>query len=186
LPYQISSGFITRSEERPARHLSSRLPRRSKRATNLLIPGNDDAIRAIKLFVESAADAVDTGKLSVANAVADSTDEFVELDAGDAVKPVKKKARAATKKTTDKITVKETAAPKQPEAAAAPEATAAEPEAAGPPKEGAPDKAQTGKENFCTPLGAPRNPARQVAVLMSVPGLRKLHPGYRNWFSDGH
>ena len=45
-----------------------------------VIPGTDDAIRAIKLYVEAAADAVDTGKLSVAQAVAESEDEFVELD----------------------------------------------------------------------------------------------------------
>ena len=72
-----------------------------------VIPGNDDAIRAIKLFVESAATAVDTGKLSVAHAVADSTDEFVELDDNDAAKPVRK----AAKKTAGKVSVKK-AAPK--------------------------------------------------------------------------
>jgi len=116
-------------------------------AVDYVIPGNDDAIRAIKLFVESAADAVDTGKLSVAHAVADSTDEFVELDEGDGVKPARKKARAATKKTADKVTVKKTAAPKKPEAAAAePEATAAAPEAAAAPQEGEADKAEAGKE----------------------------------------
>ena len=115
-------------------------------AVDYVIPGNDDAIRAIKLFVESAADAVDTGKLSVANAVADSTDEFVELDANDAVKPVKKKARAATKKTTDKVKVKEAAVPKKEEAAAEPEVTAAAPEAAAVPPEDEADKAEAGKE----------------------------------------
>jgi small subunit ribosomal protein S2 len=73
-----------------------------------VIPGNDDAIRAIKLFAESAAAAIDTGKLSVAHAVADSTDEFVELDGDEAAKPVKKK----TKKTADKVTLKK-AAPKK-------------------------------------------------------------------------
>jgi small subunit ribosomal protein S2 len=78
-----------------------------------VIPGNDDAIRAINLFVESAATAVDTGKLSVAHAVADSTDEFVELDDTDTARPVKKKASsAAAKKTVDKVTVKKPA-PKQ-------------------------------------------------------------------------
>ena len=45
-----------------------------------VIPGNDDAIRAITLYVEAAADAVNTGKLSVAHAVAESQDEFVEVD----------------------------------------------------------------------------------------------------------
>ena len=119
----------------------------SLEAVDYVIPGNDDAIRAIKLFVESAADAVDTGKLSVAHAVADSTDEFVELDEGDAAKPVKKKARAATKKAADKVTIKKTAVPKKPEAAAAePEATVAAPEAAAAPQEGEADKAEAGKE----------------------------------------
>ena len=102
-----------------------------------VIPGNDDAIRAIKLFVEAAADAIDTGKLSVAHAVADSNDEFVELDEGDAVKPVRKKVRAATKKTADKVSLKKVAAPKEPEAAAA-----------APPADeaGASDQAEAGKE----------------------------------------
>jgi len=114
-------------------------------AVDYVIPGNDDAIRAIKLFVESAANAVDTGKLSVAHAVADSTDEFVELDEGDAVKPVKKKARAATKKPAGKVTVKKTAA--EPEATVVePEAAAAEPEAAAAPQAGEADKAEAGKE----------------------------------------
>ena len=52
----------------------------SVEGVDYIIPGNDDAIRSIKLYVESAADAVDSGKLSVAHAVADSADEFVELD----------------------------------------------------------------------------------------------------------
>ena len=73
-----------------------------------IIPGNDDAIRAIKLYVEAAANAVDTGKLSVAHAVADSTDEFVELDESGETKPARKKA-AAKKKTTKKVTVKKKA-----------------------------------------------------------------------------
>jgi small subunit ribosomal protein S2 len=88
-----------------------------------VIPGNDDAIRAIKLYVESAADAIETGRLSVAHAVADSTDEFVELDEGGATKPARKKARAPARK----VTVKQKAAP----AAVAEEAPAAEAAAAG-------------------------------------------------------
>ena len=115
----------------------------SLEAVDYVIPGNDDAIRAIKLFVESAADAVDTGKLSVAHAVVDSTDEFVELAEGDVVKPVKKKARAATKKTTDKVTVKKTAAPEK--TAAEPEGAVVEPEAAAV-EPGTVDKVEAGKE----------------------------------------
>ena len=86
----------------------------SLEGVDYVIPGNDDAIRAINLFVESAASAVDTGILSVANAVADSTDEFVELDGDEAATPAKKKARpAAAKKTADKVTVTKKAAPKE-------------------------------------------------------------------------
>jgi hypothetical protein len=59
----------------------------------------------------------------VAHAVADSTDEFVELDEGGATKPARKKARAPARK----VTVKQKAAP----AAVAEEAPAAEAAAAG-------------------------------------------------------
>jgi small subunit ribosomal protein S2 len=78
-----------------------------------VIPGNDDAIRAVKLYVESAANAVTTGKLSVAHAVAESTDEFVELDEEGATRPARKKARTAAPKKASKVTVKKKAAPKQ-------------------------------------------------------------------------
>ncbi|HWR95342.1 MAG TPA: 30S ribosomal protein S2 [Arenimonas sp.] len=44
------------------------------------IPGNDDAIRAVQLYVRAAADAVLEGK-AAAPIVANSGDEFVELDA---------------------------------------------------------------------------------------------------------
>jgi small subunit ribosomal protein S2 len=86
-----------------------------------VIPGNDDAIRAINLYVEAAADAVSTGNLSVAQAVADSEDEFVEVDEGAGAKPARKKA-APKKKTAKKVTVKKAAkkaAPETTEAAAA-------------------------------------------------------------------
>ena len=82
-----------------------------------VIPGNDDAIRAINLYVEAAADAVSTGKLSVAHAVADSEDEFVEVDENATAKPVRKKKAAAKKKTTKKVTVKKAAKKAAPAAA---------------------------------------------------------------------
>ena len=82
--------------------------------------------RAMKLYVESAANAVDTGKLSVAHAVADSSDEFVELDESGDSKPAKKKA-APRKKTTSKVSVKKKAPAKK---AAADEGADAEPAAA--------------------------------------------------------
>src|SRR5580700_9427086 len=57
-----------------------------------VIPGNDDAMRAIKLYAAGMADAVLEGKESVP-AVAAGEDEFVELD--EAGNPRKKSARGA-------------------------------------------------------------------------------------------
>ncbi len=91
----------------------------SLNGVDYVIPGNDDAIRAINLFVEAAANAVNTGKLSVAHAVADSEDEFVEVDEGAAAKPVRKKAAPKKKAAAKKVTVKKAtkkAAPKTAEA----------------------------------------------------------------------
>jgi small subunit ribosomal protein S2 len=91
-----------------------------------VIPGNDDAIRAIKLYVEAAADAADTGKLSVAHAMTDSTDEFVELDENAAGGAPGRKAGAATGKTAGKITVKKKLVAGEPAVeTAAPEAAVA-------------------------------------------------------------
>ena len=49
-----------------------------------VIPGNDDAIRAIKLYVAAAADAIIAGKSS--NSKVSSKDEFVEVADAEAVK----------------------------------------------------------------------------------------------------
>jgi small subunit ribosomal protein S2 len=59
-----------------------------------VIPGNDDAMRAIQLYVSGMADAVLEGKASVPT-VAVGEDEFVELD--EAGNPRKKSARGARK-----------------------------------------------------------------------------------------
>ena len=102
----------------------------SLEGVDYVIPGNDDAIRAIKLYVEAAADAAETGKLSVAHAMTDSNDEFVELEEG-AVAPGRK-AGTAARKTAGKITVRKKPAVVEPGVeAAAPEAAAdSAPEAA--------------------------------------------------------
>jgi small subunit ribosomal protein S2 len=92
-----------------------------------VIPGNDDAISAIKLYVSSAADAAESGRLDIARIAASSEDEFVELDEGSPAAPRKPKA-AARKKTASTVTVKKKAAsPSQVEPAA--EAVAPETEA---------------------------------------------------------
>ncbi len=69
-----------------------------------VIPGNDDAIRSIQLYVASAADAVLEGRLSLAQNQGGSGDEFVEVDASGAVAvpaTVKKRARKTVKKKVD-------------------------------------------------------------------------------------
>jgi len=61
-----------------------------------VIPGNDDAMRAIQLYLEGIADAVLEGKASIPDIIGD--DEFVELDAdGKPAKRVTKKKAAAKK-----------------------------------------------------------------------------------------
>ena len=59
-----------------------------------VIPGNDDAMRAIQLYASGMADAVLEGKAS-APALAVTEDEFVELDEGG--QPKKKSARGRAK-----------------------------------------------------------------------------------------
>ena len=70
-----------------------------------VIPGNDDAIRAVNLYVKGMADAVITGKESAPKPAAGNKDDFVETDEAGAVKAAKKKAskkKAAKKKTAKK------------------------------------------------------------------------------------
>ena len=82
-----------------------------------VIPGNDDAIRAVKLYIEGVADAIIEGK--AASIHAGSEDEYVEVDEEKAAKKA-----AAPKKT---AAVKKKAAPKK-KAAKAEEADAEEAE----------------------------------------------------------
>jgi small subunit ribosomal protein S2 len=65
------------------------------------VPGNDDAMRAIKLYAECIADAVLDGKASIPE-VPTGEDEFVELDqeGKPKVEGTKKKAKKAAKKRT--------------------------------------------------------------------------------------
>ena len=69
---------------------------------DFVIPGNDDAIRAIKLYITAAADAVIAGK-SV-NSSFSSRDEFVEVEEAEAVEAVPEQAAveaAATEEARD-------------------------------------------------------------------------------------
>jgi len=69
-----------------------------------VIPGNDDAIRAVSLYVKGMADAVITGKDSAPKPAAGNKDDFVETDDAGVVKAAKKKT--AKKKTAKKKAVK--------------------------------------------------------------------------------
>jgi small subunit ribosomal protein S2 len=75
-----------------------------------VIPGNDDAIRSIRLYTQLAADAILEGRASVPHI--EEGDEFVELDEeGNPVKraapaPKAKPAKATKKKVAKKVVVK--------------------------------------------------------------------------------
>ena len=96
-----------------------------------VIPGNDDAMRAIELYAAMVADAVIDGKASLPE-VALGEDEFVELDAEGKVK----KSSGRKKKTGKKATVKKKAPVKKAVISkkAAIEAKAAETQEAGKPE----------------------------------------------------
>jgi small subunit ribosomal protein S2 len=90
-----------------------------------IIPGNDDAIRAIQLYVQGAAEAIQLGK-ETANSTAQ--DDFVEVDADENLaKPVARR-KAGLKKVTVK-TEKRTVT-KEPTVAATTEQAGGEPEVA--------------------------------------------------------
>ncbi len=90
-----------------------------------VIPGNDDAMRAINLYTKCVADAVLEGKASVPELAA-GDDDFVELDADG--KPKKKRAakKPAAKKPARKAAPKKEAAPAAEEKPAAEAAPAAD------------------------------------------------------------
>jgi small subunit ribosomal protein S2 len=65
----------------------------SATGVDYVIPGNDDAIRAVQLYVRAAADSVLDGKATAVNLPAGG-DEFVELDDSAAAEAADKPARA--------------------------------------------------------------------------------------------
>ncbi len=94
----------------------------SPKDIDLVIPGNDDAIRAIKIYLKSAADAVSEAKL--ANQMSAEGDEFVEVPVEETPKvaeaPAAPAATAATAATVAPAATETPAAP----AAETPEAPA--------------------------------------------------------------
>lgn len=105
-----------------------------------VIPGNDDAIRSVRLYAQLAADAILEGRAS-APVPAGDDDEFVELDAdGNPVErkesagaPKKSARKPAPSKVTKKTAKKKTAA-KADDDSEAPEAASAKPEEKAEPK----------------------------------------------------
>jgi len=90
-----------------------------------VIPGNDDAIRSIRLYAQLAADAVLEGRASAPQV--DVKDEFVELDAeGNPIKGKAEAPRKETRKTTKKAATKKVVTRRAPPRAPAVEAEAAE------------------------------------------------------------
>ncbi len=76
----------------------------SPEGIDYVIPGNDDAMRAIELYAAMIADAVLDGKASLPE-VALGDDDFVELDADGNVKKARTKKKMAGKKPTKKKVV---------------------------------------------------------------------------------
>ncbi|MCH9694474.1 MAG: 30S ribosomal protein S2 [Gammaproteobacteria bacterium] len=83
----------------------------SPQGVDYVIPGNDDAMRAIELYAALVADSVLDGKTSLPD-VALGEDDFVELDEEGNVKKTRAKKRPAKKKTAKKTATKK-AAPKK-------------------------------------------------------------------------
>ncbi len=88
----------------------------SPEGVDYVIPGNDDAMRAIELYSGLIADAVLDGKASIPE-VALGEDEFVELDEDGKPKKARAKKKPAKKKTAKKATVKKKAPAKKAEPA---------------------------------------------------------------------
>ena len=78
-------------------------------SVDYIIPGNDDAMRAIQLYAQGIADAVLEGKVSIP-AVPTGDDEFVELDQEG--KPKAQSSRSKAKATTKKAAAKKAAGKK--------------------------------------------------------------------------
>jgi small subunit ribosomal protein S2 len=90
-----------------------------------VIPGNDDAIRSIRLYTQLAADAILEGRASVPHI--EDSDEFVELDEhGNPVKRAAKAPKAKADKAAPKKVAKKVVVKKAPEVAEKIEAKATE------------------------------------------------------------
>jgi small subunit ribosomal protein S2 len=128
-----------------------------------IIPGNDDAMRAIELYASMVADAVLDGKASLPE-VALGEDEFVELDEeGNVKKSSGRKKKAAKKATVKKKAPAKKVAPKAEEAPAE-EAKAEEAKADEPKAEEAPAKEAAAEEPKVEEAAAEEPKAEEAAA----------------------
>jgi small subunit ribosomal protein S2 len=140
----------------------------SPEGVDYIVPGNDDAMRAIELYTSLIADAVLDGKASLPE-VALGEDEFVELDEEGNVKKAGDRRKKGAKKPSRKPTVKKKVAAKKPEAekpaeeAAPAEEKTAEAEAETPAAEAAPAEEKAVEVEAETPA-AEAVPAGEKAV----------------------
>ncbi len=121
----------------------------SPNGIDYVIPGNDDAIRSIRLYTQLMADAVLEGRASAPVPEDTRGDEFVELDEhGNPIKRDKKPAKkAAAKKTAKKATRKKVASKAADKAEDAPAEKAAEPKADAKAEDKAEEKAEAKAED---------------------------------------
>ena len=130
-----------------------------------VIPGNDDAIRAIQLYTQGAADAIQTGK---ATAPALGDDEFVEVQ--DAPRGKKRAARKAAPAAEEAPAEAEVAVPAESEAPAeteAPAEAAASPEAEAPAEDKAADSDEpkaAAKKTAAKKTAAKKTAAKKAAA----------------------
>ena len=127
-----------------------------------VIPGNDDAIRSVRLYTQLAADAVLEGRASVPHI--EESDEFVELDEhGNPVNRSAKAPKAKADKAEKKKVAKKVVVKKTPVVADSGEATPAEEAAPAKTEEAAP--AETAKETAPakTEEAAPAETAKEAA-----------------------
>jgi len=116
-----------------------------------VIPGNDDAIRSIRLYTQLAAEAVLEGRASAPQVEVD--DEFVELDEeGNPIKPKAEKPKKDVRKPAPKKTVAKKVVTRK--VTAAPKAEAEEPKAAEAPAEEPKAEAVKAEEPKAEPVKA--------------------------------
>jgi small subunit ribosomal protein S2 len=134
-----------------------------------IVPGNDDAMRAIELYTTLIADAVIDGKASLPE-VALGEDEFVELDEEGNVKKAGDRRKRGAKKPSRKPAVKKKATAKKPEAEKVPAKTEKPAEEAAAVEEKA---AEAGREACRRSCGRRRESGRGRAACGRSCGRRR-------------